>query len=34
MIAGLIAPPHPVIADLETSPDRSELPSCASAAAI
>jgi tetraacyldisaccharide 4'-kinase len=34
MIAGLIAPPHPLIADLETSPDRSELPSYTSTAAM
>jgi tetraacyldisaccharide 4'-kinase len=26
MISGLISPPHPMIADIETSPDRSELP--------
>ena len=26
MISGLISPPHPLIADIETSPDRSELP--------
>ena len=27
LIDSLIAPPRPVIADLETSPDRSEIPS-------